>query len=414
MDLSILIAEARDAHRLRGSGDGFGAIESSAAFGLVEPSVVSLLDSGLERFFAADDRGDRLVIFVPPAPPPGETARVEPATRSFLASREIFHKARLVEYAPPEWCFQVLKWAIAGPGRAAEVEVIHKPTPIPVARPIGTCDAVLSHRGPERYLRACVESLLRQSHPTRVTVGLDQKYDCRRLVGEMLNNPAVDIFQVGPSPLGPFVALHVLSRLSRADFIARHDSDDISLRRRIETLVAAAESTGAGMVGSHELQLHEILREVYPVRYPLDVSAELRAAGVRHQALLPTMITRKAIVDRVGGFSTNRIFGHDVAFWLTASLHAKILNVDEFLYLRRRRASSLTMRSDIGDYSAIRTIYREQRRQHFKEVAAGRMRLEDSCLAVRHRVSPVMFRNLRTGRARRVTLDRPETYGEPT
>ena len=150
------------------------------------------------------------------------------------------------------------------------------------------------------------------------------------------------------------------------------------------------------------------------VRYPLDVNAELGRFGARHQALLPTMLLRRDVVDRVGGFSTDRIFGHDVAFWLSASLQVKIVNVDEFLYLRRRRASSLTMRVDIGNSSAIRSIHRKQRRLHFNEVAAGRLRLQDSALAVRHRVSPVTFRDLRSGRVWQVALDRRETYGDAT
>ena len=414
MDLSFLIADNRDRRRLRQGGEGFGAVEDNAAFGLVEPNVAPLLDAGLERLFLADGGEDRLVILVPPAPPPQESRRKEPPTRSFLASREIFRKARLAECDPREWCFRALKWAIAGPGLTTEVEVVHKPTSESLATPVGSCEAILSHRGPERYLRVCVQSLQRQSYPNQVTIALDQKYDCRRLLAEISDRGDVNVFQVGPSPLGPFVGLHVLSHLSGADFIARHDSDDVSLRRRVETLLATAQATGAGMVGSHELQLHEIDREVLPVRYPIDVSAELGRVGARHQALLPTMLLRRDVIDRVGGFSTDRIYGHDVAFWLSASLQVKIVNADEFLYLRRRRAGSLTMRADIGNGSAIRHIHRKQRRQHFDEITAGRLRLQDSALAVRHRVSPVTFRDLRSGRAWQVALDRRQTYGDMT
>ena len=261
-------------------------------------------------------------------------------------------------------------------------------------------------------MRACVELLLRQSHPTRVTVGVDQKYDCRRLLAEMEDNPAVNAYQVGPPPLGPFVALHVLTHLSQADFVARQDSDDVSLRHRLRTLVATAEATGAGVVGSHEIQLQEVERCVIPVRYPLDVNGALRRWGTGHQALLPTTLARKSAFERVGGFSTQCIFGHDVPFWLAASLQAKIVNVDEFLYVRRRHPRSLMTRPDLGKGSAIRSICNIQRREHFDAVMAGSMRLEELIIAVRHRASPVTFRNLRTGRTRQVALDRRETYDE--
>ena len=412
-DLSLLIAEGRGRLRLRGAGVGFDAIEANAAFGVVEPDAVALLDAALERFFADEKCFDRIVIIVPSAPAPADDRRKEPAVRSFLASRDVFRKARLADYARHDWCFQALKWAISGPRLAVEIEVVHKlASQAPIVSPFRESEAALRHRGPERYLRACVDSLLRQSHPARVTIGVDQKYDCRRLLAETADNPTVRAYQFGPSPLGPFVALHVLSHLSRAEFVLRQDSDDISLRRRLETLIATAEGSGAGLVGSHEIQLHEVARKVVPVRYPLDVNAALHRAGAGHQALLPTTLVRKAVFDQIGGFSTDRIFSLDVAFWLAASLNTKIVNVDEFLYLRRRRASSLTLRADLGNNSAIRSIYRNQRREHFAAITTGRLRLANSCLAVRHRASPVMVRNLRSGQVRRVHLDRQATYDE--
>ena len=127
MDLSFLIADNRDGHRLGQSGEDLGAIDANAAFGLVEPNVTSLLDSALERFFHADDRQDRLVILASPEPAPEGSRRKEPATRSFLASREIFHKAGRAQDAPHEWCCRARQWAVAGPGLAAEIEVVHKP-----------------------------------------------------------------------------------------------------------------------------------------------------------------------------------------------------------------------------------------------------------------------------------------------
>jgi hypothetical protein len=410
MDISLLVAETRGAHRLRGADGGFSAIEGSAAFGLIEPSAAPLLDAALHRFFANESAGDQIVIVVPPAAAPESDRRTEPRTHSFLANRELFHKAGLADCAPEDWCFRALNWAASGPRLTTRIEVVHKPESAPTAAQVASCETILSHRGPERYLRVCVDSLLRQSHQTNVTIGIDQKYDCRRMLADTADRPEVRAYQVGPPPLGPFVALHVLSHLSGADFVARQDSDDVSLDSRLATLIAAAEATGAGMVGSHEIQLHEIERIVVPLRYPLDVSAALRRVGAKHQALLPMMVARKSIVDRVGGFSTDRIFGHDVAFWLTASLSAKIVNVDEFLYLRRRRPLSLTKRHDIGNYSAIRAVHRTLRREHFNAIAAGRLRLEDSRLEVRHRASPVVFRDLRSGRAHQIALDRRETY----
>ena len=141
-------------------------------------------------------------------------------------------------------------------------------------------------------------------------------------------------------------------------------------------------------------------------------STRLCATWATNTNPVPTTVIRKAIFRQVGGFSTDRIFSLDVAFWLAASLGAKIVNVDDFLYLRRRRASSLTLRADLGSHSAIRGIYQNERRKHFDAIMAGRMRLAEldaspSAIAPRPSRSAIFERAYG-----QVTLDRRETYDE--
>jgi len=133
---------------------------------------------------------------------------------------------------------------------------------------------------------------------------------------------------------------------------------------------------------------------VSAIRYPLDASGGLARIGAGHQLLFPTTLVRRDVFERVGGFSTNRIYSLDVNFWLAASLHARLRNVDEFLYVRRRRAGSLTMRADIGTHSDARMALRAVRTADYLDVRDGRKAIEDSALAIRHRADPVEFRPL--------------------
>ena len=182
--------------------------------------MIVLLDSALEKFFERDALADRIVILVQPAFAPEDDRRQDPPTRSFLASREVFDKARLGRFAPEDWCYRALQWAIAGPRLAARVDVVHRLHSAAVAARPGSCETVLSHRDPSGIARLCRVAVATVAS-ARVTVGVDQKYDCRRLLAEMEDNPAVNAYQVGPPPLGPFVALHVLTHLSQADLLAR-------------------------------------------------------------------------------------------------------------------------------------------------------------------------------------------------
>jgi hypothetical protein len=303
---------------------------------------------------------------------------------------------------------------LSGPKSEVDIQIVHKLDGNPVTRASGSCETTISHRGPERHLRNCVQSLLQQSHPTKITIGIDQKYECKRFLDDVKGNQFVQTYQIRPNPAGMYVVLHVLGNLSNADFIARQDSDDVSLPHRLSTLIDAANRTGCGLVGSHELQLHEVKRQVIPVRYPADVNNALKIAGAGHQALLPTTIVRRDVFERIGGFSTNRIFSLDVNFWLSASLHAKIINVDEFLYIRRRHSSSLTMRDDIGNFSPTRIKYRAERERHFNSIISGDMTFEESSLAISHRLAPVYFRNTESGTESEIFLDRPETFAAMT
>jgi hypothetical protein len=389
-------------------------LNEALCFGIIEADSNILLDRALERYFIEDASNNRLVLIVCPANSPIDDRRKEPPIHSFLATSALYNKARLSEFSPDLWCFQVLKWALSGSKTEVDIQVVHKVVGDPVTRASGSCETTISHRGPERYLRNCVHSLLQQSYPTKITIGIDQKYECGRFLDDVKGNKFVQTYQIRPNPVGLYVVLHVLGNQSCADFIARQDSDDVSLRRRLSTLIDAANRTGCGIVGSHELQLHEVERQVIPVRYPADVNKALTIAGAGHQALLPMTIVRRDVFGRVGGFSTNRIFSLDVNFWLLASLHTKIINVDEFLYIRRRHSSSLTMRDDIGMFSPVRIKYRIERESHFNSIISGDMKLEDSSLAISHRRDPVYFRNTDSGTVTEIFLDRPETFAAMT
>jgi hypothetical protein len=156
--------------------------------------------------------------------------------------------------------------------------------------------------------------------------------------------------------------------------------------------------------------VNDVTQTVIPVRYPLDINSSLRRYGCSSQALLPLSLTRRDVFDAVGGFSTFRTFGVDTDFWLAASFFTRAINVDEFLYIRRRHARSLTMRPDIGLGSPIREAIRDRRKADFAAVLAGEMAYEDSAIAVRHRAEPVAFRDLATGVTEFV---HPADYGSP-
>lgn len=165
-------------------------------------------------------------------------------------------------------------------------------------------------------------------------------------------------------------------------FVLFHDSDDLSCTDRVRWLSSAINNGDLDLVGSHELRLDEMRRQIIAVRYPLDVIRAL-GSGSTHPQLHPSTMLRRDAYSRIGGFSTFTVFGADTQFLLRAYFRARIRNVDEFLYIRRRHTDALTMRPDTGYGTPARLSVEAPWRADFKMILSGGKRLEDSSLLPR-------------------------------
>jgi len=371
------------------------AVADGAGFGLIDASTRMLTMAALARHADLDRGPSRLTLIAPPRDAPLDDRRSDEELFSFLATPDL--AARIDFDTPLEtWCYQLMHSVLADVRLGVDVAVVHKDAPTPRApKPWSPVDVIIPHRGREQHLRLCVDSVLRQDAATRIVVGLDQKARCTRLLKDLQAQPSASVYQLDPSPAGPYVVRHHLGHAAKCAYMLGQDSDDVSVGARLAMLLAASAETGAGIVGSHELCVQEVRRQVLAVRYPLDASAAIDRIGAGHQVLFPATLVRRDVFEAVGGFSTDKIFSLDVNFWLAASLLTEVRNVDEFLYIRRRRAGSLTMRRDIGNQSRIRRRIRDQRTSEFAAVREGRLALADSVLALRHRPGPVAFRRLK-------------------
>jgi hypothetical protein len=162
-------------------------------------------------------------------------------------------------------------------------------------------------------------------------------------------------------------------------------------------LVPELLESGAELIGSHELHVNEVWRKVMAVRYPLNASSAL-AAGDGHTLLLPTSAGRRQAITAAGGFSTNRTFNSDLEFMFRAFFFLKLRNVDEFLYIRRSRAGSLTQAPETGILSPAREAHSAALRHDFERVKRKELSLEGSVLKTQHRSD---FEAIRIDRLRR-------------
>jgi hypothetical protein len=115
------------------------------------------------------------------------------------------------------------------------------------------------------------------------------------------------------------------------------------------------------------------------VRFPLDATAAL-SVEPKHPQLHPTTILAVDDFHRVGGFSTDCVFGNDTQLMLRAYFHLPLRNVDRFLYIRRDRWESLTNAPETGMDNPLRIARNQAWWSDFEAIKAGRLEFERSSL----------------------------------
>lgn len=377
--------------------------------------VIALLPRAVETLrLRGQEHADSVVILVPEREAPIGRVRDDGVVVSFVTPAFLLKNLDGVAGVEiDELCYLLLHHLLSFGDRAHSVDIQHIGRAVDLRHtPEATVEIVIPHRGDAAHLQACLAGLAQQSLPFEASICLDQEPapDLVRWIGSRF--PMIKLYAVEPCPAGPYVIRQYLSMRSRADYIVFQDSDDVPIFNRIEALLGTLFATGADFVGSHELRVDELERRVYALRFPLDASAAIEH-GARHPILFPTLLVRRSAMQRLGGFSTTRRFASDTEFILRAHcLGVVSANADRFLYLRRRRAGSLTTAAETGLRSEARNLLDKQWRADFLRIREDPSIIQDTSLAVLHSAQAYKFFNLITQECETVTFGRlTETGG---
>ncbi len=344
-----------------------------------------------------------LTILVPYRRPPISGVRDDGEVRSFLASGSIATAlAKSRHISPKQLCYLALREALSAQTDLVDISIFPSAAlPRPNAEDTSV-NVLIPHRGDSEHLKTCLKSIYAQTVNCRISLCFDQTFPTLNGTG-LLEDRRHSATIVRPSPAGPFVIRQHLALTSNAKYILFQDSDDFSLKVRVSVLLKEARKHQCDIVGSHELRVDEIEHCVKAFRFPLDVNRAL-ASEASHPQLFSTTLVRSAALRITGGFSTALTFAADTQFLLRAHFFARIRNVDAFLYIRRRRAGSLTTRPDTGAGSREREKLDALWKADFAKVKKGNIKLEKSSLRLFHSSETFFFRDLLTGRLSRVNF----------
>ncbi|MGK7924492.1 MAG: glycosyltransferase family 2 protein [Spirulina sp.] len=205
--------------------------------------------------------------------------------------------------------------------------------------------ALIPHYNCHSWLHRCLQSLVAQTRPPdRILVLDDCSPDPPLKITEKF--PRVTLLKSAEN-VGPYRLIQQAIAETNYDAYLFQDADDWSANIRLERLLETAEKTGAELVGTQEWRVYELEGKLTPVYYPLDVNCAL-AEKPGHPLIHPSSLVGRDLVMRVGGFATGLRFGGDTEFLLRSVFAAKIVNIPEFCYFRRKRPNSLTTASETG------------------------------------------------------------------
>ena len=359
---------------------------------IFEESLADKIDQSLASLWEEiPDNKTAFIALVPRgAAPTIDSSYGNPVT-SFFCSSEVF--ARFAALGIDCWsqtlCFAVLR-AIARQDIEVDCLLVRQ---VPFLwRPVNGRQAtakslLMPHRGEAAHLRAALAFAGKSAgNSLKIRVGLDVG-ECGEYTAFPAEYPGVEFVKFSPAPVGPYVIRQELAENSTEPLLALQDSDDLSCYDRFQVQSDALAEMGCDIVGSHELCLDEMRGVVQPVRFPLDGSAAL-ALCANHALLHGTLMTYRSVFFDLGGLSTDLIIANDTQFLLRAHFNSSIRNVDEFLYLRRRHAASLTNTPETIFDNPLRRRLSSMWTQDFNAIKRGELKIEDSSLRPMRRLEP--------------------------
>lgn len=153
--------------------------------------------------------------------------------------------------------------------------------------------------------------------------------------------------------------------LARAPLVARLDADDWALPERLERQRGFLQAhPDVGLLGTAAREVDTAGRLLTTVTPPCD-DAALRRALIRCNPFVhSSIVTRRALVERAGGYDERLPVVQDYDLWMRLSRLTRLANLAEPLVVRRRLPGAVSVQRD-GDR------LRAETRVRWRAVRAG-------------------------------------------
>ncbi len=210
-----------------------------------------------------------------------------------------------------------------------------------------------------RYLRAAVQSALRQTFPSfEVVVVDDGSTDpTPDVVRPFLADPRVLYYRSGHA--GVAAAKNGAVRLSRAPLVAFLDADDVWVPSKLARQVALFRADpGLGVAYSRRWLIDKYGRRLEYEQPPLFRGRVLNQLFRTNFVTFSSAVVRREVLDEAGPFDEGLSLAVDYDLWLRVALRHRFDYVDEPLVEYRTGHANLSSRSEERLATALRVMRR--------------------------------------------------------
>jgi len=216
----------------------------------------------------------------------------------------------------------------------------------------------------EKYLKYTIESILCQSfkHFEFIIIddgSTDNSFQIIRKYAER-DNSRIIIINKGKQ--GLVSALNDGLTLAKGRYIARTDSDDISLPDRFKLQLGyMRKNPGCAILGSDVLLIDEdgdpVARNIHPTNHDEILEGLLKGRGeyIRHS----TTFFRKDYINRIGGYREETEWAEDLDLYLRLSEIGRLSNLKEVLLKYRVHRESVNYKKWKQQRNAVAIVLRD-------------------------------------------------------
>ena len=222
----------------------------------------------------------------------------------------------------------------------------------------------------EKYLKLAIDSILNQTYPYFELIVLnDGSTDSTEEIIKSYKDTRIVYVKKENSGLAD--TLNVGWRMAKYDWIARMDCDDIAFTNRFEEQVKFL-NCNIDIVGAAALTIDENNNEIGQIYLPKSKDEIIRKGKTAF--IHPTVIIRKSILKKLGGYDVNFRRTEDLNLWMRYfSIGENIYNIQKKLIYYRKPSNRKTSTIEIiepfiNDYLKQKRYFKQLKKEQYEKI----------------------------------------------